>query len=124
MKKMVTVILVVLMVPLTVRAQGDDGAARAGSVAPIAIEGPLHRSVVREAERLAKAPDIASSQAQQKAHHGHPILLGAAIGAGAGFLLNATACNTGESVCSGPGNVLMAAIGAGIGAAIGAVVSR
>jgi len=122
--KTMMAILVSLTVPFTVLAQRDEGGTSAGTVALIDVEGPLHRSVVREVERLAKVPDIGSSQTQQKAHHGHPVLLGAAIGAGAGFLLNATACRTGESVCTGPGNLLMAAIGAGIGAAIGALVSR
>jgi hypothetical protein len=123
--KTMMAILVSLTVPFTVLAQRDEGGTSAGTVALIAVEGPLHRSVAREAKRLARMPETGSSQTQQTAHHhGHPVLLGAAIGAGAGFLLNATACRTGESVCTGPGNLLMAAIGAGIGAAIGALVSR
>ena len=60
------------------------------------------------------------NQAQPKARSGHPVLIGAAIGAGSGFLLNATACRTGESVCTGAGNLLMA----GIGALVGVLVSR
>ena len=86
--------------------------------------GQLRRSAALEFRHAGQALDGSPSQAQPNARNGHPVLIGAAIGAGAGFLINVTACRTGESVCSAPGNLLMAGIGAGIGALVGVLVSR
>jgi hypothetical protein len=62
---------------------------------------------LEERERFVETPD---HQSQQKTRTGHPVLIGGAIGATAGLVLNATAYRTGESVCTGA--ALMAGIGA------------
>jgi len=122
MKKRIAAMLMSLMLPSTVLAQATNDR----DVARMAAETrPLHLAAMREAERLAKTQDPSAAQpAPSTARAGHPVLLGVAIGAGAGFLTNATFCRTGEGLCTGAGNLLMAGIGAGIGAAIGALVSR
>jgi hypothetical protein len=120
MKQRITAILISLMLPSAVCAQSSID-RRGSRIATADGGGPLHRSALREAERIVK---IVANQSQQHRRVRHPVLLGAAIGAGAGFLINATACRTGESICTGGGNVLMAGIGGGIGAAVGALVSH
>jgi len=39
-------------------------------------------------------------------------------------MINATQCRSGDSICTGGGNALMAGIGAAIGATVGALISR
>ena len=122
MMKPIAAILMSLMLPSAVVAH----TAKDRDVVRLASEArPLHRAVMREAERLAKMQDSSPAQrSQSTARGGHPVLIGVAIGAGAGFLTNATFCRTGEGFCTGAGNLVMAGIGAGIGAVIGALVSR
>jgi hypothetical protein len=122
MMKPIAAILMSLMLPSAVLAH----TAKDRDVVRLASEArPLHRAVMREAERLAKMQDSSPAQrSQSTARGGHPVLIGVAIGAGAGFLTNATFCRTGEGFCTGAGNLVMAGIGAGIGAVIGALVSR
>ena len=118
MKRGVAAILIVLVLPTTGFAQRQSDAGSSGGVGGIAITVDLARS------RPEQAFNRAASQPQPSVHHGHPVLIGAAVGAGAGYVLNATACRTGESVCTVPGNLLLAGIGAGIGAVIGVLISR
>jgi hypothetical protein len=122
MEKRIAAMLMSLMLPSTVLAQTTNDR----DVARMATEArPLHLAAMREAERLAKMQDNGSAQPlQSTARAGHPVLLGVAIGAGAGFLATATFCRTGEGFCTGAGNLVMAGIGAGIGAVIGALVFR
>ena len=119
MKKATAVLLVALM-PSTALAQAaqDHGGAR---IAIPISSGPLYQSAMRKAEGLA---ETRGPQSQPKRRIGHPVLLGAAIGGTAGFVLNATQCRTGESFCTGAGNALMAGIGAAIGAGVAALISR
>jgi hypothetical protein len=128
MKKGVAAISILLILPSMSFAQtpthdpsSTEGAGRTAMMVDI---GPLQRSAALEFQHSGQALDRGQSQAQPKARSGHPVLIGAAIGAGAGLLINVTACRTGESVCSAPGNLLMAGIGAGIGALVGVLVSR
>ena len=128
MKKGIAVISMLLSLQSKILAQRPtrdtsltDGVGRLASVVEI---GHLQRSADLEFEHSRRAFDRGSSQAQPSIRHRHPVLIGAAIGAGAGLLINVTACRTGESVCSAPGNLLMAGIGAGIGALVGVLVSR
>ncbi len=124
MKKQIVAILLSLMVASPVFAQIVPNDAKAARIAAtIDAGGPLYRSAVREAEGMAQARANESQQQQQKRRIRHPALVGAAIGAGAGFLITAP-CRTGESWCSTPGKVLMTGIGAGFGAAVGVLVSR
>jgi hypothetical protein len=128
MKKGVAVISILLILPSLCFAQSptydSSSAERVGRIAVMAEMGPLQRSAALEFRRSGHALDRVGSQAQPNARTGHPVLIGAAVGAGAGLLINVTACRTGESVCSAPGNLLMAGIGAGIGALVGMLVSR
>jgi hypothetical protein len=128
MKNGVAAILILLIFPSMGFAQSatdDPGSTeRVGRIALIVEVGQPRRSAALEFRYPGQALDRGPSQAQPKARSGHPVLIGAAIGAGAGFLINVTACRTGESVCSAPGNLLMAGIGAGIGALVGVLVSR
>jgi hypothetical protein len=119
MKKVTAVLLVALM-PSTALAQASKDHGGARIAIPIS-SGPLYLSAVRKAEGLVETRD---QQSQQAKRTGHPVLLGAVIGGTAGFVINATQCRTGESVCTGAGNALMAGIGAAIGAAVGALISR
>lgn len=106
----------------TFDAKSAAGESRIASV--IAMDQALG-SADREFRHAREAFSPRSpTQAQPGSRTRHPILLGTAIGAGAGLLINVTACRTGESVCSAPGNLLMAGIGAGIGALVGVLVSR
>ena len=128
MKKGIVAILILLISPSMGFAQSatDDPSSTAGvGRMTLMVEiGQPRRSAALEFRHPGQALDRGPSQTQPKARSGHPVLIGAAIGAGAGFLINVTACRTGEGACSAPGNLLMAGIGAGIGALIGALVSR
>jgi hypothetical protein len=128
MKKGVAAILILLIFPSIGLAQSTaDDPGSTGGVRRIALMVEMdqqRRSPALEFRYPAQSFDRGLSQAQPKARSGHPVLIGAAIGAGAGFLINATACRTGESVCTAPGNILMAGIGAGVGALVGVLVSR
>ena len=128
MKKRVALILVLLMLSSTGFAQNprDSGGSTGGVSRHTSIVelGGLRRSIAPESQHLGRAVNRGRSGASASARRGHPVLTGAAIGAGAAYLINATACKTGESVCSAPGNLLMAGIGAGIGALVGVLVSR
>ena len=127
MKKVVAVISILLILSSICFAQSPtrepsstEGADR---IALVDI-GQLQPSAVLEFRHSGQALERGPSQAQSNTRSGHPVLIGAAIGAGAGLLINVTACRTGESVCSAPGNLLMAGIGAGIGALVGVLVSK
>jgi hypothetical protein len=128
MKKGVAAILILLIFPSMGLAQSaidhQGSIEGVGRIALMVELGELRRSAALESRHPEQALEGGPSQAQPNARIGHPVLIGAAIGAGAGFLINATACRTGESVCSAPGNLLMAGIGAGIGALVGVLVSR
>jgi hypothetical protein len=129
MKKGVAAISILLILPSMVFAQSPthepSSTEGVGRIALMVEIGPLQRSAALELRHSAQALDRGPSQAQRNGtRSGHPVLIGAAIGAGAGLLINVTACRTGESVCSAPGNLLMAGIGAGIGALVGVLVSR
>ncbi len=128
MKKGVAAISILLILPSTGFAQSPthdpSSTERIGRIALIVEIGQLQRSAALEFRHSRQALDLGPSQAQPNTRSGHPVLIGAAIGAGAGLLINATACRTGESVCSAPGNLLMAGIGAGIGALVGVLVSK
>jgi len=128
MKKGVASILILLIVPSLGFAQSPthdpsstDGAGRIALKVEI---GQLQRSSALDFWHSGQAFDPGSSQLQPNTRSSHPVLIGAAIGGGAGLLINVTACRTGESVCSAPGNLLMAGIGAGIGALVRVLVSR
>jgi hypothetical protein len=110
-------LLLAALIPSTVLAQPSQDKEPA-RIAMALVSGPISLSAVRNAERFVETPD---HQSQQKTRTGHPVLI-AAIGATAGFVLNATPYRTGESVCTGA--ALMAGIGAAVGAGIGALVSR
>ena len=128
MKKGVAAISILLILPSTAFAQSPthdpSSTERVGRIALIVEIGQLQRSAALEFRHSGQAFDRGPSQAQPNTRSGHPVLTGAAIGAGAGLLINATACRTGESVCSAPGNLLMTGIGAGIGALVGVLVSK
>jgi hypothetical protein len=117
MKKTMALLLAAL-IPSTALAQPSQDKEPA-RIAMALVSGPISLSAVRNAERFVETPD---HQSQQKTRTGHPVLIGAAIGATAGFVLNATPYRTGESVWTGA--ALMAGIGAAVGAGIGALVSR
>jgi hypothetical protein len=127
MTKGVAAILILLVLPSIGFAQSPtDDPGSTGGVTRIALMveiGQLRLSAALELRHTGQALDRGPSQAQPNTRS-HPVLIGAAIGAGAGLLINVTACRTGESVCSAPGNLLMAGIGAGIGALVGVLVSR
>jgi hypothetical protein len=124
MRKTIAAILMALTLGPHVVAQGHESNVSTVVVGMTGPAGPRFRPATRELERLAKTADTQSGKTQRGTGGHHPVLVGAAIGAGAGFLINATACRTGESICTGAGNVLVAGIGAAIGAAVGALVSR
>lgn len=128
MKKGVAAISILLILPSMGFAQSpidDPGSTEGvGRIALMVEIGQLPRSAVLEFRHPVQALDRGPSRAQPNTRRGHPVLIGAAIGAGAGLVINVTACRTGESVCSAPGNLLMAGIGAGIGALVGVLVSR
>jgi hypothetical protein len=128
MKRGVAAISILLILPSVGFAQSPihdpSSTEGAGRIALMVEIGQLQRSAALEFRHSGQAPDRGPSQLQPNTRSGHPVLLGAAIGAGAGLLINVTACRTGESVCSAPGNLLMAGIGAGIGALVGVLVSR
>lgn len=128
MKKGVAAISILLILPSMGFAQSptDDTSSteRVGRIALMVEIGQLRPSAALESPHPGQALDRGPGQAQPNTRRGHPVLIGAAVGAGAGLLINVTACRTGESVCSAPGNLLMAGIGAGIGALVGVVVSR
>lgn len=119
MRKMTTVLLICLL----------SGHARVFAAEPVG--GVLRAVVVREAARLARleAPASQASGAQAKKPAGHPVLIGAGIGAGVlGVASYVTAsCSVpppdDEAACGthykGGSAVLGAGIGAGIGALIG-----
>lgn len=111
------VIALTLASPLCARASEPPPPPR---VAPTCTSGPLTCAVSREAARLAQV----EPPARRKKRISHPVWLGAAIGASAGFVVHATQCRTGEGLCTGAGNALMAGIGAGVGAAIAILVAR
>jgi hypothetical protein len=128
MKRSVAAVSILLLLPSMGFAQSlpHDPSSTEG-VGRIALRveiGQLQRPAALEFRHSGQALAHGPSQAQPNTRSGHPVLLGAAIGAGAGLLINVTACRTGESVCSAPGNLLMAGIGAGIGALVGVLVSR
>jgi hypothetical protein len=129
MRKAAAAILVSLMIPSSVFAQSQTIEPPANSQANrvATVVGPRDGLRVRGALQLTGATtpfSLAPTHAPSKARKSHPVMIGAAIGAGAGYLLNATACRTGESVCTVPGNILMAGIGAGVGAVVGLFVGR
>lgn len=128
MKKGIAVISILLSLQSKILAQSPTRDASStegvGRIASVVEIGHLQRSADLEFRHSRQALDRGSSQAQPSIRNRHPVLIGAAIGAGAGLLINVTACRTDESVCSAPGNLLMAGIGAGIGALVGVLVSR
>jgi hypothetical protein len=128
MKKAVAAISILLILPSMGFAQSpthdSNSTEGVGRIALRVEIGQLRRSATLEFRHSGQALDRGASQTQPSTRSGHPVLIGAAIGAGAGLLINVTACRTGESVCSTPGNLLMAGIGAGIGALVGLLVSR
>lgn len=130
MRRAVATILMVGLLPSIALGQSapiaDEPSAalhRLRLRAAIVDTGPPRRFASQELNEHSRF-DRGSRQTAAKQSNGHPVLIGAAIGAGAGFLINATACRTGESVCSGAGNLLMAGIGAGAGALVGLLISR
>lgn len=97
--------------------------------------GVLHAAAVREAARLAKqAPRRTAQTGTSKASRsgGHPVLIGTAVGAGAGAILGyaGASCSlsgAGEAAACGShykggSAVVGAALGAGIGAVVGLVI--
>lgn len=128
MKKGVAAISILLVLPSMAFAQSPtrDASSTEGSgrIALMVEVGQLQRSAALEFRHSGQALDRSPNQVQPNNRSSHSVLIGAAIGAGAGLLTNVTACRTGESVCSAPGNLLMAGIGAGVGALIGVLVSR
>jgi hypothetical protein len=128
MKKGVAAISILLILPSMGFAQSptrDPGSTEGvGRIALMVEIDRLQRPATLEFRHSGQALDHNPNQAQPKTLSRHPVLIGAAIGAGGGLLINVTACRTGESVCSAPGNLLMAGIGAGIGALFGVLVSR
>jgi hypothetical protein len=96
-------LLLAALIPSTALAQPSQDKEPA-RIAMALVSGPISLSAVRNAERFVETPD---HQSQQKTRTGHPVLIGAAIGATAGFVLNATPYRTGESVWTGA--ALMAA---------------
>jgi hypothetical protein len=129
MTKIVPTLLIVASISAGARAQS----ATFESPLRTATYPLAHAIEAREPVRLSPGwlhadarhdPPGAPSQTQSGHRVRHPVLLGAAIGAGAGFVLNASACRTGESVCTAAGNLMMAGIGAGVGAVVGAIVGR
>lgn len=128
MKKGIAATSILLMLPSVGFAQSPTGDPSSpdgiGRIALTVAIGQLQRPAALEFRLPSQALDRGTNQAQPNTRRGHPVLIGAAIGAGAGLLINVAACRTGESVCSGPGNLLMAGIGAGIGALVGVLVSR
>ena len=128
MKKSIAVLSILLTLHTTMLAQSltrDASSTEAvGRIASVIEIGQLQRSAALELRHSRQALDRGSKPVQPSTRKRHPVLIGAAIGAGAGLLINVTACRTGESVCSAPGNLLMAGIGAGIGALVGVLVSR
>jgi hypothetical protein len=128
MMRGVATIAILLILPSMGYAQGPthdpSSTVGIGRIASMVEIGQLQRSAALPFRHPGHTLDRVRSQAQPNARRGHPVLIGAAIGAGAGVLINVTACRTGESVCSARGNFLMAGIGAGIGALLGVLVSR
>jgi hypothetical protein len=127
MNKAVAAISILLFLPSIAFAQSPHDPSlieRAGRIALMIEIDQLQRPGTSTFRHIGRTLDRSTGQAQPNTRRGHPVLIGAAIGAGAGFLINATACRTGESVCSTPGNLMMAGIGAGIGALVGVLVSR
>jgi hypothetical protein len=128
MKKGIAVVSMLLSLQSTSFAQSRTPAASpTAGIARIAATldiGQLQRSTDRTFVRSRQALSRGSRQAQPSARNRHPVMIGAAIGAGAGLLINVSACRTGESVCTASGNLLMAGIGAGVGALVGVLVSR
>jgi hypothetical protein len=91
---------------------------------PVALRDAVY--VATEAHRLdfdRRHQADASLQTSTPHRVRHPVLLGAVIGGATGFVLNASACRTGESVCTSAGNLMMAGIGAGVGAFVGWLVA-
>jgi hypothetical protein len=124
MKRMVAVVAIAVGMPAAVRAQtptGDERFVVKARPVPLVldIDDAVRRVVRRDVRELVSA----SVQTPAGHHVRHPVLIGAAIGAGAGFVLNASACRTGESVCTSAGNLMMAGIGAGVGSVIGWLVA-
>jgi hypothetical protein len=128
MRKGIAAISILLVFPSMGMAQSPThdprSTERAGRIAVMVDVGQLPRSAALESRYSGRLLDRGPSKAQSNTRSGHAVLIGAAIGAGAGLLINVTACRTGESVCSAQGNLLMAGIGAGIGALVGVLVSR
>lgn len=131
MTKIVAAVAIALVARTGVFAQSlqsftSDAASR-GNVgrAPLVIDVRDVTEDVDVRHRISRRDmaERASLQTPPARRVRHPVLLGAAIGAGAGFVLNASACRTGESVCTSAGNLMMAGIGAGVGAVVGWLVA-
>src|SRR5262249_50543320 len=125
----VAVAVMIVLVSTDVRAQS------AATDAPFIVLLPRPSSLtldVREAGRTLaierriderRAMRLTALQTPPTRRVRHPVLLGAVIGGVGGFVLNASACRTGESVCTSAGNLMMAGIGAGVGAFVGWLVA-
>ena len=96
--------------------------------------GVLLAAGIREAARLGSLKLVPAQAVTQSKRSGHPVLIGAAIGAGAGALLGyfGTTCSApapdDDIACGthykGGGAILGAGLGAGVGALIGLVFRR
>ena len=129
MRKAVTATLISLIIPSSAFGQSSTIPTHSNSatnrVAPVVdTPGSLRLPGALQLVDSREAFTTASTQTPSKRRNGHPVLIGAAIGAGAGYLINVTACRTGESVCSGAGDLMTAGIGAGIGALVGLLIAR
>lgn len=90
---------------------------------PIALRDAVYVAT-GETRRLERRREAGASQQTPTTHRvRHPVLLGAVIGGATGFVLNASACGTGEAFCTSAGNLFMAGVGAGVGAVVGWLVA-
>ena len=132
-RSIATVLALLLSAPSSVFAQAITGAAdKPQESAPLASSTSftdLRQSLEREAARLSRSEEAATSKQQpsDRSWAGrHPVLLGALIGVAAGTAWGAAACSSGgckADSLTGPLMALGAGVGAGVGAGIGAVVA-
>jgi hypothetical protein len=101
----------------------------------IAAEGSIRASASLDAVRRTHQPVPQTNQApeERKARSGHPIMIGALLGAGAGAIVGAISTSCADpgpmpSPCGthprAGGAVVGAVVGAGLGALIGFVVKK